>query len=260
MSAAPRATWAIALLLTSWGLSPSRAAENPIALNAPPGQMLLLGSSARADYFPLAQEFITQDNLAFCGVASSVMVLNSLGIPAPAAAGYGSYHFWTQTNIWDDPSTKHALDPEQVKRQGMSLDDLADLLRSKGLSVELIYGAKLSLHDFRQLLIKNLNNRNDRLLINYDRVLVGQKGGGHISPLGAYHPGSDRVLIMDVARYRYPAVWVRSKDLWQAMGSTDSTSKLSRGLLIVGKGPKATNQPNPLGFDQAGGNTGGFQH
>jgi hypothetical protein len=30
-----------------------------------------------------------------------VMLLNSLAVPAPAAAGYGSYRFWTRQNVFE---------------------------------------------------------------------------------------------------------------------------------------------------------------
>jgi hypothetical protein len=56
-----------------------------IPLNSAAGEQLLISSNARQDYWPLSIHFVTQDNLAYCGVASMVMVLNSLGIPAPVA-------------------------------------------------------------------------------------------------------------------------------------------------------------------------------
>lgn len=81
--------------------SPPPASEL-VALASPLGQALLYTSWQSADYGPLAQTFLTQDNLAYCGVASSVMVLNSLPVPAPHSAQYTagdvSYAFWTQTN------------------------------------------------------------------------------------------------------------------------------------------------------------------
>jgi len=34
--------------------------------------------------------------------------------------------------------------------------------------------------------------------VNYKRSAIGQKGGGHISPLGAYDEISDSFLVLDV--------------------------------------------------------------
>jgi hypothetical protein len=44
--------------------------------------------------------------------------------------------------------------------------------------------------------------------VNYQRGALGQKESGHISPLAAYNAASDRFLILDVAAYKYPPVWV----------------------------------------------------
>ena len=205
----------------------------PIPLADPPGQALLQHSGARADYGPLAQEMVTQANLAYCGVASAVVALNSLKVPAPAAEGYGPYHFWTQTNLFAPEAGPRSLDPAVVARQGMTLAELAGLLVSRGLTVRRYHGDQLTLEQFRTLARRSLADPRDRLLVNYDRRALGQAGGGHISPLAAYDARSDQLLILDVARYRYPAVWVSSEALWQGMRQLDRSSGRSRGLVIV---------------------------
>lgn len=232
-------TRVLSLLATLMLLGPGAAGTTlatpiaPIAATSAEGQALLWRSGDRSDYAPLAQEFITQANLAYCGVASAVMVLNSLGIPAPAAAGYGAYRFWTQENFFDNLATRAVLPPETVARQGMTLDQLTALLGSHGLQAERSYASDLSLEQFRQRVRGNLRQPGDRLLVNYYRPAVGQQGGGHISPLAAYDERSDRILLLDVARYRYPSVWIRTEDLWQAARAVDSSSGRSRGLVSI---------------------------
>lgn len=206
-------------------------------LVGPAGMDLLSSSRERADYGPLAEAFLTQANLAYCGVASSVMALNSLAVPAPAAAGYGRYRFWTQENLFAAAATRSLLPPEQVARRGMTLQQLRSLLASNGAAARAIHGSELTLAAFRRLVVTNLANPADRLLVNYLRRSIGQEGGGHISPLAAYHAPSDRVLILDVARYRYPSIWVPLPLLWQAMRTTDPDSGLSRGLVLVSRAP-----------------------
>lgn len=225
------------------------AQEQAIALTSASGQALLRRrSTLQADYPSLAAWLETQANLAYCGVASSVVALNSLAVPAPPAEGYGRYRFWTQANLFT-PATQPFVQAQQVARQGMTLSQLHGLVQavlpqrpeSQGQvlagrgsgRVARYYGNNLSLEQFRLLLRRNLANPADRLLVNYDRRLVDQQGGGHIAPLSAYEPHSDRVLILDVARYRYPAVWVETSKLWAAIRSVDSTSGLSRGLLWI---------------------------
>ena len=234
------------LVLLSLALAaPLRAA--PIPLMEPAGMDLLVASSAaRADYGPLAEQFLTQANLAYCGVASAAMVLNSLAVPAPAVPGYGRYRFWTQENVFEVPAGRTVVSADVVRRQGMTLAELAALLSSHGVKAEAIHGDRLSLEQFRALLRTNLGQPGDRLLANYDRPSLGQAGGGHIAPLAAFHAPSDRVLILDVARYRYPSVWVPVADLWKAIRTLDSTSGRSRGLVTIRRLPGATPPPGTV--------------
>ena len=214
--------------------SPTPTGQPLIPLAQPAGQTLLIGASARKDYGPLAQWFETQANLAYCGVASAVMALNSLGVPAPQVPGYASYRFWTQANAFSIPGSQGFVRPEVVAKEGMTLAQLHGwLAQQPELEVERFHADRLSLQQWRALLRRTLNDPQDRLLVNYLRSPLGQNGGGHISPVAAYDAKSDRVLILDVSRYRYPSVWVSATDLWQAMGTQDSSSGRSRGLLVI---------------------------
>jgi hypothetical protein len=224
------------------------AARPLIPLADPAGQSLLMRASARADHGPLAQWFETQANLAYCGVASAVMALNSLGVPAPTVPGYRSYRFWTQSNAFSIPGSTGYVRPEVVAREGMTLAQLQGWLAGRtDLVVERFHGDQLSLDQWRALLRRSLADPDDRLLVNYARPALGQRGGGHISPLAAYDPGQDMVLILDVARYRYPSAWVPADELWGAMRTTDTSSGRSRGLLLIHRQPRqppsATSDP-----------------
>jgi hypothetical protein len=234
---AQRALWGSALTFTLAHGAPALAGASAVLtpLAEPAGMALLSGSQQRADYGTLAETFLTQANLAYCGVASSVMALNSLAVPAPPASGYGRYRFWTQDNLFAAEASRAVLAPEQVARRGMTLQQLRALLASTGVQATAIHGDALDMAAFRRLVAANLANPRDRLLVNYLRSSLGQQGGGHISPLAAYHAPSDRVLLLDVARYRYPSVWVPLQSLWKAMRTTDPDSRLSRGLVIVSR-------------------------
>ena len=49
-------------------------------------------------------------------------------------------------------------------------------------------------------------------------------------------PKSDRFLILDVARYKYPPVWVTASDLFAAMNTTDAANNnKTRGYVLVTK-------------------------
>ena len=226
------------------GPPPREEPGSLIPLADPAGQSLLMGARARSDHGPLAQWFETQANLAYCGVASTVMVLNSLSVPAPAVPGFGAYRFWTQSNAFAIPGSAGYVRPEVVAREGMTLAQLHGWLAGQPeLVVERFHGDQLSLGQWRALLRRSLQEPRDRLLVNYLRTTLGQQGGGHISPLAAYDARSDRVLILDVARYRYPAVWVSATDLWESLRTVDNSSGRSRGLLLIRQ--REPGGPNP---------------
>ncbi|WP_013323642.1 phytochelatin synthase family protein [Gloeothece verrucosa] len=208
-------------------------APNLINFNSTEGEKLLLQSKARQDYFPLSIHFLTQENPAWCGVASIVMVLNALGISAPEDPVHKPYHAFTQTNLFDNPKTSQIITAEQVSRQGMTLQQLGQLLESYSLKVKVYYGSEVSLEQFRQLVMKNLEQPNNYVIVNYLRSTLHQERGGHISPIAAYNKETDRFLILDVARYKYPPVWVSASELWQAIRTLDQASNKSRGFVLV---------------------------
>lgn len=212
--------------------------EKLIVLDSEVGEQLLFSSQARRDYLPLSLEFVTQDNLAYCGVATLVMVLNALEIEAPVAPnhripGLVDYRFFTQDNVFKNEKTHDVIKPELIARQGMTLEELAGLFQSYPVVVQTFHGEDVSLEQFRKLAVQNLQQARNFLVVNYLRPSLGQKGGGHISPVAAYDEQSDRFLILDVARYRYSPVWVKAETLWNAINTVDSTSSKTRGFILI---------------------------
>ncbi len=212
--------------------------EELIVLDSEVGEQLLFTSQARRDYLPLSLELVTQDNLAYCGVATLVMVLNALEIEAPIAPnhripGLVDYRFFTQENVFENDLTHDVIKPELIAKQGMTLEELGGLFRSYQVVVQTFHGEEVSLEQFRKLAVQNLQQAENFVVVNYWRRSLGQKGGGHISPLAAYDEKSDRFLILDVARYRYSPVWVKAETLWKAMKTIDSTSGKTRGFILL---------------------------
>jgi hypothetical protein len=206
-----------------------------IPFSSSDGEQLLIESKARQDYFLLSNQFVTQVNQAYCGVASSVMVLNALGVAGPESAQYKPFHLFTQENFFDRAETKKVVSPELVSQRGMTLAQLGDLLTSHGAKVQVYYGSDVNLDRFRSLLLQNLSKRDNFAIVNYLRKTIGQERGGHISPIAAYNQRTDRFLILDVSRYKYPPVWVKAVDLWQAIKTMDSDAGKSRGFVLVTK-------------------------
>ena len=71
------------------------------------------------------------------------------------------------------------------------------------------------------------------LIVNYSRRSLEQTRDGHFSPIGGYHAGSDRVLVLDTARFKYPPHWVPLEALFAAMQAPDGATGLPRGRLSL---------------------------
>lgn len=198
----------------------------------------------KVDFFPLANHFTSQDNKIICGFATSSIVLNALrlrkqdGLPVDKTSikenemrflpeGFDPFfQKYTQDNVLNEKTKSKIevlgkpimINGELKKDYGLQLRQLARLIESHGAKVDLrIVNKGLSNSRIEAEIIENLSNNNDYVVVNYKRKALGQKGGGHISPLGAYDPKSGSFLIMDVNTNKAPWVWVKSADLINAM-------------------------------------------
>ena len=127
----------------------------------------------------------------------------------------------------------HSRNGKQVSEFGYQTRQLDEMLRANGLSTQLvIVDDQKPEKEIRADLIGNLTRRGDFVVINYSRKAVGQAGGGHISPLGAYDSQSDSILVLDVNPSKAGWVWVPTAMLVRAMRTFDSVE--NRGYILVG--------------------------
>jgi hypothetical protein len=226
-----------------------------VPLASEEGMARLARSTARVDFPHLANEFESQENRAFCGVASAVVVLNALRarddrFPKPEDARLapaGSlpfdplFHRFTQADFFT-PETDAIKRKDEIlgtprapgarPSGGLQLRQLARLLVAHGLSVQVrVADQALEAATIRSEWAKNLGTEGDYVIVNYLRGGVGQPGGGHISPLGAYDRVSDSVLVLDVNPNAEPWSWVPLSALIDAMRTKDVIE--NRGYLLV---------------------------
>ena len=241
MSAQSLRAFAVAASLFATGVSAETLAlpDKLIDLRSDQGEALLLETRPLEAYFPITVAFETQKNQAYCGVASIVIALNAMQAPAPTTPEYQPYTVFTQDNVLSD-ATDTILPRAVLARQGMTLDQLGDLLGLHPVTVEVHHAAPGGLEAFRKTAGDYLAAKDHVVIVNYLRAALGQRRGGHISPLAAYDAKADRFLILDVARYKYPPVWVTASDLFDAMNTTDSDNdNRTRGYVLLAK-DKAT--------------------
>jgi len=198
------------------------------------GKILRSRMPADADYWQLIPTFAVQVTQSYCSVASAITVLNAMPIKKPVDPAFAPYAYFTQTNFFT-PDVAKVISPETVLAIGMTREEMAETLSRQGVSAKSIAGDTFDDQSLRDLLQKALGEDGQYVLANYLRANLGQVGGGHWSVLAAYDAQSDSVLILDVAKYKYPPVWVGIGTLRQAIATIDKTSNKARGLVIVSK-------------------------
>lgn len=235
-------------LVVVGGLLPTLAAAAAIwyALSTPPAENLplapeltdavsaegrkrLAAATSKVDYLQLAPHVEAQARRAFCGPATVSAVLNAALDPKPPV---------TQLSLFNE--TTAAIKSElALSFSGLTLDELAAFLRVHGMHVEIRHAGQSDIAAFREAARTALNEPRTFLITNYDRKTLKQAGAGHISPLGAFDAVTDQVLVLDVAKQKYPYTWVPVSMLWAAMNTRDPDSGDTRGyLLVTAAGPQ----------------------
>jgi glutathione gamma-glutamylcysteinyltransferase len=209
------------------------------ALDSETGRRLFaeaLLDGSMTSYFKLAQQFHTQSDPAYCGLGTLVCALNALGID-PARQWKGPWR-WFSEELLDCCKSL-----EEIRQLGLSLDEVACLARCSGADVAMHRpGAEHAIGRFREHAIETARDETAVLIVNYSRRTLGQTGDGHFSPIGGYHAGSDSVLVLDTARFKYPPHWVSVEQLFAAMQAQDGATGRPRGW--IGLRPQSTSTPN----------------
>jgi hypothetical protein len=227
------------------------------------GQTRLARSSYKNDFFQLADNFQPQANPLYCGIASSVIVLNamrlnrnevpsqrSLEVVVPSAMGGGrlQYREYSQMTLLDERTEpvkarvvielKNAGDGAGKIQPGLTLAQLKGILEAYHARVVLHYvdtDSEDAIRGFRKDLKAVLTDSERFLVVNFKGKALGTSTDGHISPVAAYDEQSDSVLVLDVAGHRNPWYWAPAADLYGAMHTLDGEHY--RGYLVIEDAP-----------------------
>jgi Phytochelatin synthase len=221
-----------ALVKETRGQSELLSSGDPISLESELGQKMLEQSQAKRNFIALISNFTTQINATYCSIATTAMVFNAGGVPRPGSSEIPNGHYFDQVNLIEE-AKKHEFDVDKILKSGMTLDNYKQFLSFFPVQATVTHAADTTLDAFRKLAIATLQTRDEFLVVNYNRPDFGQAGGGHYSPVAAYDAVTDRFLILDVARARYPPTWVPASRLFTAMQAVDSDSGLSRGFAVI---------------------------
>lgn len=206
-----------------------------IALNTSKGISLIsLSSTYKTSFYYSFQHLTTQQTQTFCSIATSVTILNYiLNDNPPIDSIYQPYGYFTQDNFFNE-CTEKILSRLIISEIGSTLDQLSQMLSCYNVNILVKHANETNLNEFRNIL-KDTMNKGDQIASNFYRTSLGEVGGGHFSPLMAYEEVNDLVLLADVARFKYPPVWIPLAQFFDSMLTIDSASQLYRGFIVISK-------------------------
>lgn len=226
------------------------------------GQSRLARSAHKTDYFQLAQNFQPQANPLYCGIASSVIVLNAMRLnrnavpsqgpieirlPGKLGGGRLQYPAYSQLTLLGEQTEavkpKAVIELKNADKAGARIDPGLKLAELKGVLEA--YDTRVDLHyadadtgdavaAFREDLVAVLDDSVRFMIVNFEGKTIGAPTDGHISPVAAYDEKTDSVLLLDVAGYLNPWYWVPVAHLYGAMHTLDGDHY--RGYLVVEDG------------------------
>lgn len=194
--------------------------------------METMNSTGSDVFLSLSEQFLTQSSPPSCGVATLAMVMNSLRIDPGRV--------WRKPWRWFTEEMLVSCFPLEKSEEtmGLTMEHFGLIAECNGAVAQTFYGSNVSLAEFREAIRSVFSvNQHKRLVVAFDRAVLGQTGTGHYSPVGAYHEGTDMILILDVARFKYPPYWVPVTTMWEAMRTVDPESQRSRGFFLMSAAP-----------------------
>ncbi|CEJ02028.1 hypothetical protein RMCBS344292_16045 [Rhizopus microsporus] len=176
-------------------------------------------------FFPLTGNFTTQSEPSYCGPSSLAMVLNALEVD-PKRRWKGNWR-WFSDEFLHCCSSK-----EDMKTKGITFDSFACLAKCHS-DVQVKRAFDFSFDEFKKDLESVTSTSDKFMIISFSRKTLGQTGDGHFSPIGAYNPRNNMILVLDTARYKYPSYWCSIETLFESMKPIDKETGRPRGYFIL---------------------------
>ncbi|KAL1496238.1 hypothetical protein AB1Y20_016201 [Prymnesium parvum] len=218
--------------LTRWSFHKRELCPPLFSLSSDEGRAAFargLAAGEHEAFFPLAEQFLTQASPPYCGLTTLAMVMNTLSID-PNERWRGGWR-WFDEEILIDNCCQRAQD---VRSRGISMEQFASIARCHGASVRLVRAVDVDEPSFRAAVRAAVASpRAPYLVASFCRAALGQTGDGHFSPIGGYDAATDAVLVLDVARFKYPPWYAPLPRLFAAMRTIDPATGRSRGYAAV---------------------------
>ncbi|KAJ9080440.1 hypothetical protein DSO57_1024999 [Entomophthora muscae] len=141
---------------------------------------------------------------------------------------------------------------EDIRKNGITLSEFSCLARCNGLDVKTFRADVTPLEQFEADLKATCSSQNQVMVVSYARKVLNQTGDGHFSPIGAYYAAQKMALVMDVARFKYPAYWVPLDMLYRSLHPRDPVTHEPRGYSLLRKKTVAASSLTQLTISKSG--------
>lgn len=207
-----------------------------VSLTSPLGRQLFqeaLNDGNMQNFLPLVGNFTHQSDVAMCGPGTLAMILNALEVD-PGRVWKGIWR-WYSDDMLECCETQ-----ETMRTKGVTFAQFACLAECHGLQVTARRHDQTTKEEFISAIQESSTISGRHLVVSFSRQSLGQTGIGHFSPIAGYHRQSGMVLVLDVARFKYPSYWVPIDLLWRSMEPLDPDTNQPRGFFLLSQAPANT--------------------
>lgn len=88
---------------------------------------------------------------------------------------------------------------------------------------------------FKVCVFASTRRENLFLVTNTSRTALKQTGDGHFSPVAAYNPVSNHILLLDAARFKYNSMWFTISQTYNAFKNFDKSTQKPRGFILLSR-------------------------
>jgi len=148
---------------------------------------------------------------------------------------------YTEVGLYSMPQTLSVTTRELVASHGLTLAEVAGILRAHGCTVWVVYSSSSTADQFRRHVVDVLSAVDScaGMVLNFHRGPLSsapeKARKSHHSPVVAYHKSADRVLVLDTAAPVDRHFWASVDALFTAMLTVDHVSGKSRGYCFFVK-------------------------
>ena len=130
---------------------------------------------------------------------------------------------------------------EEIVKEALALKNISAKVKRVNISPDVIKDPeskayKVARMKFVRDLVLNESTADNYIILNFNqKAFTDDADAGHMAPVGAFNPITEKVLVLDPDRDYYEPYWVTADSVMNGMGTITSGGKTSRGYLLISR-------------------------